>query len=282
MNSLRKFNGKRVLSTLLCLILTVTMHVSTMPVAKALEPIRLTENTIDESIADTGAFYLMTTNATVKELEPAPYYLRIARGGEILPAATLKLEMIDVSAKYGNDYTVELLDSDAKVDNADCGTSFMEALSGDDVEQTMVDDNGNDLSLTEEAAQEQADSEAAALSESANTVWSEYARSRASEDGFDLDALYSGSDEDSDTAAQSAISREFEAETGLIDDRTPMKSTVSDEELGDVLQAGYGLDALNEMANALNVPYLTIDFAAGETEKTVVIKTINNDKGEGD
>ena len=98
MKNMRKFNGKRVLSTLLCLMLTVTMIVGAMPVAKALEPIRLAENTIDEAIADTGAFYLMTTNATVQENEPAPYYLRIVRGGEILPAATLKLEMIDVSA----------------------------------------------------------------------------------------------------------------------------------------------------------------------------------------
>ena len=283
MKNMRKFNGKRVLSTLLCLMLTVTMIVGAMPVAKALEPIRLAENTIDEAIADTGAFYLMTTNATVQENEPAPYYLRIVRGGEILPAATLKLEMIDVSAKYGVDYTIELLHSDVETANADGGTSFMEALSGDDVEQIMVDDNGNDLSLTEEAAQEQADSDAAALSESANMVWNDYVHERAAADGFDLDALYNGSDdEESGAAAQSMISREFEAETGLIDDRTPMKSTVSDEELGDVLQAGYGLDALNEMANALNVPYLTIDFAEGETEKTVVIKTINNDKSEGD
>ena len=283
MNNMRKLNGKRVLSALLCLVLTLTMLVSTMPVAKALEPIRLAENTIDEAIADTGAFYLMTTNATVQENEPAPYYLRIVRGGEVLPEAALKLEMIDVSAKYGVDYTIELLHSDVETANADGGTSFMEALSGNDVEQIMVDDNGNDLSLTEEAAQEQADSDAAALFESTNMVWNDYVHERAAADGFDLDALYNGSDdEESGAAAQSAISREFEAETGLIDDRTPMKSTVSDEELGDVLQAGYGLDALNEMANALNVPYLTIDFAEGETEKTVVIKTINNDKGEGD
>ncbi len=283
MKNLRKFNGKRVLSALLCLVLTLTMLVSTMPVAKALEPIRLAENTIDEAIADTGAFYLMTTNATVQENQPAPYYVRIVRGGEALPEATLKLEMIDVSAKYGDDYTIELLHSDIETANADGGTSFMEALSGDDVEQMMIDESGNDLSMTAEAAEEQLAETDEIVSENLNEAWSDYVHYRAAEDGFDLDALYSGSDdEDSGAAAQSAISRDFEAQTGLIDDRTPMKSTVSDEELGDVLQAGYGLDALNEMANALNVPYLTIDFAEGETEKTVVIKTINNDKGEGD
>ena len=147
MNNMRKLNGKRVLSALLCLVLTLTMLVSTMPVAKALEPIRLAENTIDEAIADTGAFYLMTTNATVQENEPAPYYLRIVRGGEVLPEAALKLEIIDVSAKYGIDYTIELLHSDVETANADGGTSFMEALSGDDVgrrqRQRSVFDRGS-------------------------------------------------------------------------------------------------------------------------------------------
>lgn len=282
MKVFKKFVGKRAWSAVLSVVLIAAILIGSIPVASALEPIRLAENTIDEGVEESGAFYLATTNATVSEREPAPYYLRVARSGEALPAATLKLEMIDVSAKYGDDYTVELLGSGVKTDNAEGGTSFMEALSGEDVEQVMVDDNGNDLSMTDEAAKAQAEKEAADLSENANAAWDTYVHHRAAEDGVDLDALYSGSDkEDSSAAPQSDISREFEAQTGLIDDRTPMKSTDSDEALGDVLQAGYGLDALNDMANALNVPSLAIDFAEGETEKIVVIKTINNDKGEG-
>lgn len=285
MKVFRKSTTKRALSVILSLVLIAAMLIGSIPVASALEPIRLAENTIDEAIAESGAFYLMTTNASVSEVEPAPYYLRVARSGELLPAATLKLEMIDVSAKYGDDYTVELLDSDTKVSNAEGGTSFMEALSGDDVEQTMVDDNGNDLSMTEDAAKALADNETASLSDNANALWDDYVHQRAEKDGIDIDALY-GSSSDADTAegqaaVQSDISREFEAQTGLIDDRTPMKVDSSDEALGDVLQSGYGLDALNDMAQALDVPFLTIDFAEGETEKTVVIKTIDNDRGEG-
>ena len=283
MKKFRMFKSKRVLSTLICLILITTMVVSSMPVAKALEPIRLEENVIDKDIFESGAFSLMTTNATVKEVEPAPHYLRIARGGDTLPATTLKLEMFDVSAKYGDDYTVELLGSDVKTENVGNGTSIREAMSSDDAEVYMFDENGNDLSMTEEAAKQQLEEEKQLLNEEINESMNAYVKNRAAADGIDIDALKNGSDEeDTGVATQSAISREYEAQTGLVDDRTPMKAnSSSNEQLGEVLEAGYGMDAINDMANVMDVPYLTIDFAAGETEKTVVIKTIDNDKGEG-
>ena len=170
----RKLNGKRVLSTLLCLILTVTMIVSTLPVAKALEPIRLAENDMDETVVDTGAFYLTSTSAVLSEKEPAPYHLRIVRGGDNLPEATLKLELIDVTAKFGEDYTVEVLHEKTEVQDAGSGRSVMDALSGDDVEQAMYDDYGNDLSMTDEAAKYLYEQNTQELNDVSSDAWDEY------------------------------------------------------------------------------------------------------------
>lgn len=279
MKNMRKFNGKRVLSTLLCLILTVTMLVSTMPVAKALEPIRLAENEMDEAIVNTGAFYLATTNATLSENQPASYYLRVARGGENLPEASLKLEMIDVTAKFGEDYTIEVLHENADVQNTENSISIMEALSGDDVEQDMYDDYGNDLSMTDEAAKYLYEQNSQAMNEASAEAWDGYVREKASEDGIDP-GVFDTDTEDKD-APQSELSLAFEEQTGLVDDRTPITVSSDSSELGDILEAGYGLDALNEIAEEIEAPSIILEFAEGETEKIIVINTKNNTVGEG-
>lgn len=279
MRFLRKLNGKRVLSTFLCLILTVTMLVSTMPVAKALEPIRLAENEMDEAIVNTGAFYLATTNATLSEREPASYYLRVARGGENLPEAVLKLEMIDVTAKFGEDYTIEVLHENAEIQNTDNSSTIMEELSGDDVEQAMYDDYGNDLSMTDEAAQYVYKQNSQAMKEASAEAWNGYVRSRAAQDGIDP-GVFDTDTEDKD-APQSELSLAFEEQTGLVDDRTPITVSSDSSELGEVLEAGYGLDALNEIAEAIDAPSIMLEFSEGETEKIIVINTKNNTVGEG-
>lgn len=288
MKLLRKLTSKRTWTKVLSGMLTAVMLAGSVPAVGAAEPIRLGENTIDKSVTESGAFYFATTKADIQENEPAPYHMRVVRGGKELPKAKLKLEMFDVSSKYGRDYTAEILDQDTEIINADKNTSIMEELSGDDVEQTMVDDNGNDLSLTEEDAKKELDKNSKMLNEAVDSAWNQYAHAKAKEDGIDIDALYGDKKEEdksskSDKAAgQSNMSKEFEKQTGLMDDRTPIKSETDNSELGDVLQAGYGLDMINDMADALEVPSIILDFAEGETEKTIVIKTIDNNDADGD
>ena len=288
MKIVQKLTSKRTWNKVLSGMLTAVLLVGTVPLVKAAEPIRLEENTVVQSVAESGAFYFATTNAELAEDEPAPYYMRIVRGGEDLPEAKLKLEMLDVSSKYDKDYTAEILDQKTEVINADKNISVMEQLSGDDVEQEMVDDNGNDFSLTEEEAKKELESNSAQLNTALDEILNQYYHEKAEEDGIDLDALDADKTEEDDSsetgkaAEQSEMSKEFEKQTGLIDDRTPIKSDTDNSQLGDVLQAGYGLDLMNDMADALDATSIVLDFAEGETEKTIVIKTKDNNDGDGD
>lgn len=285
MKVLRKMFSKRTLTKTLSGILAITMLIGVAPMVSAVEPIKLAESKIDDSTAGSGAFYLATSTAELKENEPAPYYLRVARGGENLPAASVKFEMFDVSAKYGEDYTVEVLNSNAKVVNTENNSSMAEAVAGDGVETMMYDKYGNDLSLTEEAAKAAYEKNAEELGGAADSLWTSYLTARAAQDGIDIGEL-KGENENTDateeTLPQSDISVEFEKQSGLVDDRVPMKSSSEDLSLGEVLEAGYGMEAMDGIMNELDSPSVTIDFAEGETEKTIVIKTIDNKKGEGD
>ena len=285
----------RMLKCILSLVLAAALLVGYIPMqASAMEPIRLTEDEIVEETAASGAFYLASSSAKLDENVPGPYYLRVARGGDILPAAKLRFEMMDISAKYGTDYTVSVTGAGLfgpEIENADTATSLMEAFSAGGYEEAMIDENGNDLSLTDEAAQEERQRVINDIDEQVGGALDEYSKAKAQQDGIDLESLSdtAADQEDIDLAnsaaedPQSELSRAFEEQTGLIDDRTPIQNSSSDSgSPEDLLYAGYGMSAMNDMASALEVPALILDFAEGETEKNIVITIKNNSLGEGD
>ncbi len=288
---------KKTWNKLLSILLVLTFVIGIFPlqtIVQAAEPIRLTEDSIAEEIADSGAFYLASSSALLKEAEPGPYYLRVMRGGDTLPSATVRFEMMDISTKYGEDYTVSVAGSGLfapEVENTDGATSVMEGFQSGNYEQAMLDENGNDLSLTNEAAQQE--QQRAANEVGAQLIGSldQFAEAKTAENGIDPDALSGGKasqegiapTQSTDKDSQSEMSKEYEKQTGLIDDRTPLQNSGSDDtSLGEVLYAGFGLEAMNDIASDLSVPSLTLEFSEGETEKGILLKLNNNNKGEGD
>ena len=59
------------------------------------------------AIVQSGLFYLDEGTNQIDEGSSALF--RIARGGENLPEAHVKLSLIDISAKYGEDYEIRVL-----------------------------------------------------------------------------------------------------------------------------------------------------------------------------
>ena len=288
---------KKTWNRLLSMILALTLVAGLLPlqtIVQAAEPIRLTEDSIGGETVNSGAFYLASSSAKLNEAAPGPYYLRVARGGDMLPKATVRFEMMDISTKYGEDYTVSVAGSGLfapEVENADSAVSVMEGFQSGGYEQAMLDENGNDLSLTDEAARQEQQRAADEIGARLVDSLDQYAEAKAVENGIDPDvftddkASREGIDlaRSADEEPQSEMSRQFEEQTGLTDDRTPLQNSGSDDSsLGEVLYAGFGLETVNELASELSVPSLTLNFAEGETEKGVLLTLKNNDKGEGD
>ena len=79
-----------------------------LPVFAEGEPIYLPEAELSEAAQNSGAFNLSITGAEIDENSEAPYIFKVQRGGDYLPEATLRLDMIDITATYGKDYKLEL------------------------------------------------------------------------------------------------------------------------------------------------------------------------------
>ena len=117
---------------------------------------------IAEAVEQSGQFYVGSSSGKINEGES--YVMRIARGGDNLPAASLRLAFVDITSKYGTDYTFRLL-SDDRTDKESVGEEKPqdETVPGEedkeetDVEQQVPDqdirqseDVPADSSLTDE------------------------------------------------------------------------------------------------------------------------------------
>ena len=97
---------KRIISTLLSF--TLLMASIQVPVFAAGEPVYLPQDEISEEILTSGEFYLATSVAEIQENAGSAYLFKVGRGGENLPEAEVRLNMIDITAKYGDDYKIKL------------------------------------------------------------------------------------------------------------------------------------------------------------------------------
>ena len=149
---------------ILCTILAAVMLLGLLPAqAFAAESIPLPETELSEELTESGVFYLASQAASLSENENGWYLLRVARGGSALEAATLRLELVDITANYGEDYKVALSDSGltgSQVGNAGSNRSLMDQI----MEEGVQEDLQQDLALAgmsdeqiEAALQEQTD-----------------------------------------------------------------------------------------------------------------------------
>ena len=292
---------------LLCIVLTAVMLLGLLPAQGfAAEALLLPEDETSAELREDGAFYLATSAAELAEAEDAQYLLRVARGGDAADAATVRLELIDVTASYGKDYKVTLAGSGLfgpKVRNAGSSRSLMEQIMEEGVEEDLQQDlalAGMSDEQIETALQEQADS----FSEVLSGELSAYAE--AHPDRYvspavagaepEAEAAYAPEAEavqldepetvrlDSGSAAsgQSLLSAAFEEQTGKEDDWKPLSSDGSSILDAAPLIMDYSMDAADAIAEGLNSAYLDIPFEAGETERWVAVETLDDGEGDGD
>lgn len=136
MTSVTKIKLKRLLSVILVLALVATLV--QVPVFAEGEPIYLPEADLSEEVLNSGVFNLSASGAEIEENAGAPYIFKVKRGGEYLPEATLRLDMIDITAKYGDDYTVRLYNGDGEgVQNSGSSKSIIEEIidNADEIEE---------------------------------------------------------------------------------------------------------------------------------------------------
>ena len=85
-----------------------------------------------------------------------------------------------------------------------------------------------------------------------------------------------------DTEQQSSLSAAYEAQTGRVDDWQAMSSDGSSILDTASLMQDYTMDSMDAISEGLQSAYLDISFDEGETERSVIIQTIDNNKGQGD
>lgn len=101
------------------------------------------ERSIYTSDMESGAFYLGSETAEFNENEKGPYMLKVVRNGAADNKATVRLHMLDVTAKYGEDYTVRISDAsiiEKGAQNTDTSKSITEVMSSDKVTEYNYSD----------------------------------------------------------------------------------------------------------------------------------------------
>ncbi len=148
---------KRGISSLLTVVMLLSAVQLPVFAAEETAPIYLAQEELDASILESGAFYLASSNAQIEENSNNSYLVKVARGGENLPESELRLNILDITAKYGEDYTIRLYNgssSDGKVENPSGNKSVLEEIleNSDAIQEENYTDglvSENDMTMEE-------------------------------------------------------------------------------------------------------------------------------------
>ena len=108
------------------------------PSARAAADVHIPEMEIDDEILSSDVFYLAASNARLDENSGIRYLLRIARGGDCDSESGVTLKIADLTAKYGEDYTVSLYGSHEKAKNPKDNQSLLERIEGSEYTQSEL------------------------------------------------------------------------------------------------------------------------------------------------
>ncbi len=285
-----KISIKRKFKSILSAALVFAMLVCSLqiPVFAAGDPLYLPEDDVADEIVSSGAFYVSVSNAEIDENANASYIFKVARGGDDLPEASMRLNMTDITARYGTDYKVKVLGGGAfseGVKNARKSKSLLEEIieNSDSIEErndtdTLVDGE----KLDEQTANELYTEDAQKLGNYLGDALSEQdaeasAEPEVSEEPEAVDEPSDGaadSEADGTEAAAMSLKAAKSLATGLESDKTPMDGGGSVEQLAD--------DMLSALSLEMESAYLPLDFAEGESEKYIEIIPNDNLSGDGD
>ena len=272
---------KRILSAILAFSMIISLFPAFSVNAYA-ETIYAEENdAVSDEIKNSGEFYVATPNINMTEGAGVKYAATIKRGGDNLEAASVRLTLLDITAQYGKDYTIEVPDKgffEKDVENTGLFKTSNSIYSLAQENDGKLDEvNGLDeiaaLDKTDEEIQEMYDESVQSLSEDLSGEIQEYVEKKSSETGKTGEEILSEAAEQ-----QGSLSAAFEEATGLKDDSAPMDGGTMD---GRAIIGDYSKDKLEELAKQLDSPYIVLDFAEGETEKVIEILPKDNSNAEG-
>ncbi len=292
-----KISIKRKVKSILSAALVFAMIVCSLqiPVFAAGDPIYLPEDEIADEIISSGAFYVSVSNAEIDESANASYIFKVARGGSDLPEASLRLNMTDITARYGNDYKVKLFGGSAfseGVKNARKSKSLLEEIveNSDSIEErndtnTLVDGENLDEETANELYTEDVEKLGNYLGDAMSDTDAEAsAEPAAADEAPEVSEESEAADDPNDGAAEAeaggteaaavSLKAAKSMATGLESDKTPMDGGGSMAQFTDEMLSALSL----EMDSA----YLPLDFAEGESEKYIEIIPNDNLSGDGD
>lgn len=123
---------KQMLKRFVSSVLSVSMLTPMLQAPSyAAAEVRIPEIEIDDGILTSDVFYLTAANAQLEEGSNARYLLRVARGGEADTDAGVTLKIADLTAKYGEDYTISLYGSGTNADSPKSNQSLLERIEGE-------------------------------------------------------------------------------------------------------------------------------------------------------
>ena len=208
------------------------------------------------AIAQSGLFYLDEGTNQIDEGSSALF--RIARSGENLPEAHVKLSLIDISARYGEDYEIRVLaQTDVIPQVPQEMTSILEEIENSDeaVEEIYAED-------TEVAPQQLTEEDAQAFGDLIGEQLSQYAAKHPDE--YVVAATDAASVKET---GRSALSEAFSQATGLEDDALPMSSDGSAVLDVNALMAGYTVDTIDELSTAFSSAYVWKETGLSQTRR---------------
>lgn len=249
-------NGK--LRRALCLLLSLVLLLQAAPVtqvkAQAVQ-VPLPEVQIGEDILANDLFYLASTSATLREGANETYLLRVGRGGGAETESSVLVKISDVTAEYGKDYTVSVLDGSAKVEVPEGNVSLMDLIAGQPFELTeLKDENEAEAILTE-------DEEGMAAAEAGVAEALNYLAERS---GL----------ADAELAELDPVQQARNLYTGI--DGSSQHVTASENTLQQLQRVA------NVMTEVVPGAGVVLTFAPGETEKLLEITVKDNDESDGD
>ena len=247
---------KRIICLLLAAALLICLAPNQIPGVSA-EAIPLKEVKLPEDVLANDVFYLASTTAAVQERENGSYLLRVGRGGSAESESSVLVRISDVTASYGRDYTVAVLDGSAEVRVPAYNPSLMDRILGQPFTVTDLKDPEEAKAAIEE------DPEAKASAAEGMRAVMDYLEEAA---GLDKGT--------SATENLSPIERARNLYTG-VEGGTQSVTTTQD-----MMQQIQNL--ANVMTTVVPGADVTLTFAPGETEKFLVIKPKDNGEGDGD
>ena len=216
----------------------------------------------DETIPD-GTFYLDTGYLSAVEGGEGETFRILRSGGD---ACAVTLTMTDLTAGYGKDYVLSC-DGVVLENRTQGSVSLLDYMTenADEIEEySVVDALLDGTALPEDGSEE-------ALSEEQLDSFEE----AASEFLQDLGSVKTAVPVPDGSAG--ALAAAHAAATGHANDKAPMDGSAFAipqlDDLAEIAEMNAEIDALNE---ALASPVVSLEFAAGETEKTVVFLPIDN------